>query len=137
MSFGAGGKVTSDFGGGETAEAVVLLPGGRIVAGGSMLTTKSVIETTRWLDTTQMGLLTLPLRAGGKVTTDFGHPSPTYDVGTALLLRTDGKLVAAGYTYQYPNIDFAIARYNTNGTLDCLSARVVRSSPTSGPAMRN
>src|SRR5215204_633063 len=36
----------------------------------------------------------------------------------ALVLQPDGKIVATGYIYNGLNNDFAVARYNANGTLD-------------------
>jgi uncharacterized delta-60 repeat protein len=51
---------------------------------------------------------------GGKVTTDFGGP---VDGARALAVQADGKLVAAGYAFGM-NTDFALARYNSDGTLD-------------------
>ena len=51
----------------------------------------------------------------GKVTTDFfGAP----DYGHALALQPDGKLIIAGYTYNGGIADFALARYNPDGSLD-------------------
>src|SRR4051812_27491460 len=46
----------------------------------------------------------------GKVTTDFGVPAIAQDIA----LQSDGKIVVAGAT----NEDFAVARYNPDGTLD-------------------
>jgi uncharacterized delta-60 repeat protein len=51
---------------------------------------------------------------GGKVTTDFGGP---VDGARALAVQADGKLVAAGYALGTA-LDFALARYNSDGTLD-------------------
>lgn len=56
--------------------------------------------------------------SGGKVTTDFNHST---DIAYAMALQADGKLVVVGTTYtdnDYSNEDFAVARYNANGTLD-------------------
>jgi len=56
--------------------------------------------------------------AGGKVTTDFNHST---DIAYAMALQADGKLVVVGTTYtnnDYTGEDFAVARYNANGTLD-------------------
>jgi uncharacterized delta-60 repeat protein len=57
--------------------------------------------------------------AGGRVVTDFGlQASPS-----AILVQPDGKLVAVGLAYQrsahccQPS-DFALARYNPDGSLD-------------------
>lgn len=50
----------------------------------------------------------------GIVTTDFGGT----DEVTALAVQPDGKIVAAGMTYVGDRIDFALARYNPDGSLD-------------------
>ncbi|MDE2180609.1 MAG: hypothetical protein KGJ40_07160, partial [candidate division NC10 bacterium] len=50
--------------------------------------------------------------AGGTVTTDFSSSSS--DWAFALILQPDGKLVAAGRS----SYNFALTRYNANGTLD-------------------
>src|SRR6266581_953502 len=55
---------------------------------------------------------------GGQVTTDFNHST---DIANAVALQPDGKLVVVGQTYKnndYTGEDFAVARYNTDGTLD-------------------
>src|SRR5207249_1647203 len=51
---------------------------------------------------------------GGKVTTGIG----TVDYAYAVAVQADGKLVAAGETFNGSTADFALARYNANGTLD-------------------
>src|SRR5262249_55313112 len=57
----------------------------------------------------------------GKVITDFGS---SYDNGFAVALQADGKIVAAGVSYQGvplfggTGFDFALARYNSDGSLD-------------------
>src|SRR2546423_5332664 len=54
----------------------------------------------------------------GQVMTDFNNST---DIAYAVAVQTDGKLVVVGTTYtdnDYSNEDFAVARYNTNGTLD-------------------
>jgi uncharacterized delta-60 repeat protein len=55
---------------------------------------------------------------GGQVTTDFSHST---DIANAVALQPDGKMVVVGTTYKhndYSDEDFAVARYNTDGTLD-------------------
>src|SRR5436190_6456449 len=55
---------------------------------------------------------------GGVVMTDFNNST---DIANAVALQTDGKLVVAGTTYMnndFSDEDFAIARYNTDGSLD-------------------
>ncbi|HYC48166.1 MAG TPA: hypothetical protein VED01_22055 [Burkholderiales bacterium] len=50
----------------------------------------------------------------GIVITDFGGP----DTAESLVLQSDGKLVAAGWMSTAVGVDFALARYNVDGTLD-------------------
>jgi uncharacterized delta-60 repeat protein len=55
---------------------------------------------------------------GGVVMTDFNNST---DLANAVALQSDGKFVAAGTTYtdnDFSDEDFAIARYNTDGSLD-------------------
>jgi len=63
----------------------------------------------------QPGSLDNSFGTGGKLTTDFGSSD---DLGYSVALQTDGKIVVAGYSGSYPNDDFALVRYNTDGTLD-------------------
>jgi uncharacterized delta-60 repeat protein len=51
----------------------------------------------------------------GRVVTNFG----TYDSANGIAIQSDGKVVAAGGTSTYPDSpDFALARYNLDGSLD-------------------
>jgi uncharacterized delta-60 repeat protein len=53
---------------------------------------------------------------GGKVVTDF---SSNEDGASAVAIQSDGKIVVGGTsTAQRGNPDFALARYNTDGSLD-------------------
>jgi uncharacterized delta-60 repeat protein len=52
---------------------------------------------------------------GGKVTTTIGGVA---DVATALAIQSDGKLVAAGYAWISTRYEFALVRYNSDGSLD-------------------
>lgn len=71
--------------------------------------------------------------SSGKVTTDFGNDGD--DVALALIKQSDGKLVAAGYSNNGINDDFAVARYNADGTLDSSFSGdgMVRTAVGSGP----
>ena len=51
----------------------------------------------------------------GKVTTEVGS---TYDRGRSVAIQSDGKIVAAGYSTTVVTGDFALVRYNTDGSLD-------------------
>ena len=55
---------------------------------------------------------------GGKVMTDFNHST---DWANAVAIQPDGKFVVVGTTYKqndFSDEDFAVARYNADGTLD-------------------
>lgn len=62
------------------------------------------------------GALDTSFSGDGKVTTDFGDDGN--DVAFALIKQSDGKLVAAGFSHNDNNDDFAVARYLSNGSLD-------------------
>ncbi len=64
------------------------------------------------------GDLDLTFGNGGSVTTDFQHST---DIAYAVARQADGKLVVVGTTYtnnDYSGEDFALLRYNTDGTVD-------------------
>ena len=61
------------------------------------------------------GSLDTSFGSGGKVTTAIGSGD---DFAWALRIQADGKIVAAGSTWNGSNNDFAVVRYNTNGSLD-------------------
>jgi uncharacterized delta-60 repeat protein len=115
-SFGAGGKVTTDFGGDDNRPfALVLQPDGKLVAAGSAVTASS--EDFALVRYHSNGSLDTSFGIGGKLTTGFGG-SDSSQVH-ALLLQPDGKLVAAGYAFfTATSMDFALARYEPTGGLD-------------------
>ena len=51
----------------------------------------------------------------GKVTTDFAGST---DEGKGVAIQGDGKIVAAGVAFASGTDDFALVRYNTDGSLD-------------------
>jgi uncharacterized delta-60 repeat protein len=109
-TFDGDGKVFTDFGEGyEDANAVVIQPDGKIVVGGSVGCGSFALARYN-----PDGSLDPSFGTGGQVTTDFGG----CDVISALVLQPDGKIVAAGVTYSPYSDDFALARYNPDGSLD-------------------
>ncbi len=112
LTFGNGGRVTTQFGGGDSIFALVAQPDGKIVAAGSASGNEFALARYN-MD----GSLDLTFGSGGKVTTDFFG---NRDVALAVALQPNGKIVAAGYAFDAPgnNIIFAVARYNSNGSLD-------------------
>ena len=62
------------------------------------------------------GTLDTTFSTDGKLTTDVGFLSN--DVVCSAAIQSDGKILVAGVTGDYPNQDFALIRYNADGTLD-------------------
>jgi uncharacterized delta-60 repeat protein len=123
-SFGTSGKVTTDFGGDEDrAFDVAIQANGRIVVVGHSVAGDAVdFALARYnadgsLDDGGPNDSTPADTFGtsGKVTTDFGG---TIDLATSVVLQADGKIVVAGSTFGGGSEDFALARYNADGTLD-------------------
>jgi hypothetical protein len=127
-SFGTGGRVTTDFGdyfptqdfgSYDQANALALQADGRIVVGG--------FSSDNFLDIVDFSLaryntdgsLDSSFDGDGRVTTDFAG---FRDEARALALQADGKIVAAGFADDFNDSStisaFALARYNTDGSLD-------------------
>lgn len=119
-TFGGGdGKVLTDFSGYGGGNALVVQSDGKIVvAGYGVDSSFGDFALARF---NANGTLDKTFGGDGKVTTDFGPR--TYDEIFALILRPNGKLVAAGSTTRVSDFQtfyrrVALARYNVNGTLD-------------------
>jgi len=113
-SFGTGGKVVTDVQGTDDRLAdVVIQPDGRIlVSGGSSDGTAYDFALARYQAD---GSLDDSFDHDGLVTTDFGT-GENRALGVAI--QSDGKIVAAGYFDTGSGQDFALARYNTDGSPD-------------------
>jgi uncharacterized delta-60 repeat protein len=121
-TFGAGGTVTTDFGGNDIAYAVALQPDGKIVLAGHSASSgfppPAIFALARY---TATGALDPSFGSGGKVTTDFcsfNVCENTHDQAYALVIQPDGKIVAAGIVRVHGAGVFALARYTTTGDLD-------------------
>ena len=115
-TFGSGGRVTTDFAGNaDMAFALAIQADGKLVVAGRAFTstTKSDFALARY---NPDGSLDSTFGSGGRVTTDFASSSAEV---FALVIRADGKLVVAGGTSSgFSDLDFALARYNSDGSLD-------------------
>ncbi len=113
-SFGSGGKVVTAIGANtDEAYALALDPDGKIVAAGTSLNGLTYdFALARY---NADGSLDTTFGSGGKVTTAIGSG---YDAAAGVALTPDGKIVLAGRSHNGTNLDFALARYNANGTLD-------------------
>jgi len=112
VTFDGDGKVTTNFGvpqnGGD--DVVIDASGQIVVAGwaGNWSTDEVDFAVARY---NPDGSLDATFDGDGKATTDFGGGA---DYGRALALDSVGRIVVAGEDGE----DFAIARYNTDGSLD-------------------
>jgi uncharacterized delta-60 repeat protein len=111
--FGTAGKVTTDFGGrNDLGQSVVVQSDGKIVvAGNSFNGSNDDFALVRY---NADGALDSSFGTGGKVVTDFGGFD---DAGNSAVVQSDGKIVVAGFA-SGSNLDFALVRYNADGTLD-------------------
>jgi uncharacterized delta-60 repeat protein len=105
-SFGGDGEVTDFDSYDDYGYSVTVQTDGKIlVAGGN----GSDFILARY---NTNGSLDASFDGDGKITTDFGNYSS--DSGYSVTVQTDGKILVAGNS----NSDFALARYNANGSLD-------------------
>jgi uncharacterized delta-60 repeat protein len=111
-SFGTAGKVINSFGlQDDRATGVAIQTDGKIVV---------VVDGTGEFVVARYNADGSPdagFGGGSKVVTSFGH---SYDSPTVVVLQGDGKIVVAGATRRDGNTgsNFALARYNANGSLD-------------------
>lgn len=113
--FGSGGTVTTDFSGlFDQANAIGLQPDGKIVVAGiatDQLTGPNFALARYNID----GTLNASFGVDGQVVTDFAGGS---DSALGVAIQPDGRIVAAGASSAGTTSDFALVRYNTDGSLD-------------------
>jgi uncharacterized delta-60 repeat protein len=114
VSFGTGGSLSTDFGGTyDWAYAAAVQPDGKIVAAGvSNGAGTHDFALSRYRPD---GSIDPSFGHAGKVITDF---KASFDWAYALVLQPDGKIVVGGVTDASGSRDFALARYETDGSLD-------------------
>jgi uncharacterized delta-60 repeat protein len=112
-SFDGDGKLTTAIGISASASSVIQQADGKlVVAGASHNGSDNDFALVRYnLD----GSLDTSFDGDGKLTTAVGAGN---DNASSLIQQTDGKLVAAGASYNGSNNDFALVRYNSDGSLD-------------------
>jgi len=111
-TFGNGGNVITSVGTNkDIANAMVLQTDGKIVLAGYCYMGNNDFCLARY---NANGSLDTTFDHDGKVTTPIGSAD---DQVNALILQSDGKLIAAGMC-QSGAYDFCLARYNNDGSLD-------------------
>ncbi len=113
-SFSVDGIVTTLIGTGDSqAYSVAIQQDGKIViAGNSHNETSSEFTVVRY---NSDGTLDHSFGVNGIATTDIGNDR---DVGTSMIIQPDDKIVVAGYSRNGTDYDFAVVRYNSDGSLD-------------------
>ena len=113
-TFGHGGRAT--FWGAPGGSSVALQTDGKIVVGGGALDVagQSRSAVARY---EADGSVDMSFGANGVVVTPFRTAAGCWDSTSAVLVQTDGKIVAVGLSYCARAL-FAIARYDTDGNLD-------------------
>jgi uncharacterized delta-60 repeat protein/LPXTG-motif cell wall-anchored protein len=112
-SFGTAGITTTDLGGVDSASSMVVLPNGKIlVAGRSFDASKDLFAIVRY---NTNGTLDTGFGAAGITTTSFDAGD---GVGNSMTLQADGKIIVAGGIWLGNRWIIAMARHNTDGTLD-------------------
>ncbi len=114
-TFGTNGSVRTVISGFSKAYAVAIQTDGKIVAVGTSGSGTSTFGFTLARYDTN-GSLDATFGTSGIVTTLIGAG---YDEAKAVQILSDGKIVVAGWSENNSNdYSFAVARYNSNGTLD-------------------
>jgi uncharacterized delta-60 repeat protein len=121
ITFGNRGKVRTDFPGlAAVPSSVVIQPDGKIVVAGGAFPLFTFLGNFEVVRYNPNGSLDTSFGNGGIVTTIFPAGSYAFDVA----LQSDGKIIAAGTVFvdfiigESSNTDFALARYNPDGTPD-------------------
>jgi uncharacterized delta-60 repeat protein len=112
-TFDSDGKVTTDFGSTiDEGFSIVIQSDGKILVAGSSDGSNDDFALVRY---NTDGNLDNTFDSDGRVTTDFGSGN---DEGISVAIQSNGKIVVAGYSYNGSDYDFALVRYNTDGSLD-------------------
>jgi uncharacterized delta-60 repeat protein len=118
-SFSGDGKLLTNFGAVDSAEAVAIQSNGKIVVGGMRCLDgvfpdqQCDVAIARY---NANGTLDTTFSGDGKVTTDFAGASNGFWGGLAI--QSDGKIVMSGWIWNGAESDFVVYRYNPNGALD-------------------
>ncbi len=112
-SFSGDGKLTTDLGGNDEGYCMAVQSDGKILVAGHSDTSIAVVRYN------PDGSLDSSFSSDGIVTTDVGavvvfNDSGHIYTGMGMTLQSDGKILVTGQS----NGDFALVRYNIDGTLD-------------------
>lgn len=117
-TFSGDGRLTTNFGGRDEAHDIAVQSDGKIVVAGKKCNADLSICDLAVARYKKGGALDITFSGDGKVVTNFPGGDNGSNGGLALL--PNGKIVVAGYVWNGTDQshDFAVYRYNANGTLD-------------------
>ncbi len=123
QTFGTGGKVVTDLAGTQVeVYAIALQPDGKILVGGTSPIWFEIGVNNGFnfviVRFNSNGSVDTSFDSDGLVVTDFSGGTTNDDQINSLAVQADGKIVAAGHARAGSTVDFAVARYNTNGSPD-------------------
>jgi len=127
LAFGPTGKIMTAVGrGNANAQSIAVQRDGKIVVAGVAFTAhKSDFALVRY---NTDGSLDKTFNRTGKVTTTIGGSAGANSVA----VQSDGKIVVAGHSADAGKQDFALVRYNTDGSLDTTFNRTGKVTTTIG-----
>lgn len=106
----------------NTPNSMAIQTDGKILVGGEAQSADGAVDEFALARFNADGSLDSNFGTGGKVTTDFltTHAGGFHEGANVVLLQPNGKIVLAGVVSPNPDApaETALARYNSNGTLD-------------------
>jgi uncharacterized delta-60 repeat protein len=116
-TFGGGlGRVVTDFSSSyNSAQAVAIQSDGRILVAGYAAEKDFDFAVARF---DSSGALDPTFGTGGKVVTNVNPFSPSSDLAYGMALQGNGRILVVGSSNSGPGAQFAVVRYNTDGSLD-------------------
>ena len=115
-TFSGDGRLTTHFGGLEEALGIAIQGDGRIVVVGQKCSSPDWICDVAIARYNTNGSLDPTFSGDGRQITDYGGGDNGSYGGVAI--QTNGKIVVAGRMHNGSNYNFAVYRYNANGSLD-------------------
>lgn len=113
-NFSEDGKLTTPIGSGSSsAQSVTVQPDGKILLGGLYFDGSTLdFALVRY---NSDGSMDTTFSTDGKLTTAIGSGS---DRANSVTVQADGKILLGGTSSNGSNVDFALVRYNSDGSLD-------------------
>jgi uncharacterized delta-60 repeat protein len=113
-TFGSQGKVLRNHSTFDSLAEIAIQANGKIVVAGASRSDEGGVDFALFR-LTSSGRPDFTFANGQVVLTDFYGG---YDHGHAIALQSDGRILVGGRGHKASHWDFALARYNANGTLD-------------------